>query len=283
MKKFTAIALTLVMLFSLCTLAQAATVTPRRTTLKALVNGAEKSFEGYNIAEYNYFLLRDLTYALSGTKKQFDVAWSGAANSILLTSGKPYTVTGGETERITSEKTPYAARAASKILLDGKNVNFEAYNINGRNYFKLIDIGKAFDFSVEWNGNTVVIDTGKPYTAPPANAQSVNPASQMSAEEVIPYMSKEGIDKAVAAYNKRNPGVNLSPSNYYDMPKLWSNPEEADKRGISVIENSGTWGQTMEQVLPYMTKARIDKAVAIYNQKHPQDKRKNAADLYIAF
>jgi Leucine-rich repeat (LRR) protein len=48
----------------------------------------------------------------------------------------------------------------------GKNIAFDAYNIGGNNYFKLRDIGAAFDFGVDWDGqrNTIVIDTGKGYT-----------------------------------------------------------------------------------------------------------------------
>ena len=54
----------------------------------------------------------------------------------------------------------------AKILLDGKEVNMTAYNIDGYNYFKLRDICKEFDFGVEWDerNNTVVIDTEKGYT-----------------------------------------------------------------------------------------------------------------------
>jgi hypothetical protein len=55
---------------------------------------------------------------------------------------------------------------ASTIILDGRKVPFTAYNIGGNNYFKLRDIGAAFDFGVDWDGaqNTIVIDTSKGYT-----------------------------------------------------------------------------------------------------------------------
>lgn len=59
-----------------------------------------------------------------------------------------------------------------------------------------------------------------------------------------------------------------------------NNLNEADKRGIEIMENSGTWGQTMEEVLPYMTKTGIDKAVEIYNQKHSYGEQKVASDYY---
>ena len=41
---------------------------------------------------------------------------------------------------------------AATILVNGSNVSLDAYNINDNNYFKLRDIGEAFDFGVDWDG-----------------------------------------------------------------------------------------------------------------------------------
>lgn len=59
-----------------------------------------------------------------------------------------------------------AQRCTSPILLNGAPVEIEAYNINGHNYFKLRDIGKAVGFNVYWNAEdgTVQIETNRPYT-----------------------------------------------------------------------------------------------------------------------
>ena len=76
-----------------------------------------------------------------------------------------YTVVGGEMEgKGGGVQTP--ALTSSKIIKDGVEVQFTAYNIGGNNYFKLRDIGAAFDFGVDWDGarNTIVIDTSKGYT-----------------------------------------------------------------------------------------------------------------------
>jgi len=53
----------------------------------------------------------------------------------------------------------------SKVLVNGTEINAEAYNINGSNYFKLRDIGQAIDFAVTWDGagNRILIDTRLPY------------------------------------------------------------------------------------------------------------------------
>ena len=143
--------------------ANAVTANPTASTV--LVNGQSVDFDAYKINDNNYFKLRDLAYTLIGTEKQFDVGWDGAADAISLTSGQPYTVVGGE---MTSkgDGTKDAAPTSSRIVLDGNDVAFTAYHIEGNNYFKLRDIGEAFDFGVDWEGsrNTIAIDTGKGYT-----------------------------------------------------------------------------------------------------------------------
>ncbi len=69
---------------------------------------------------------------------------------------------------ITASKALYTS---SKVLVDGKEVKFEAYNINGNNYFKLRDIACAFmntekEFEIQWDGerNKVTMTSGRKYT-----------------------------------------------------------------------------------------------------------------------
>jgi hypothetical protein len=140
-------------------------LTAKPTASKVLVNGASKSFDAYNISDNNYFKLRDLAYVLNGTEKQFAIGYDAATKAITLTSGQAYTPVGGElTGKGDGVKTPKPT--ASKIYLDGKEVSFTVYIIEGNNYFKLRDVGEAFDFGVNWDGanQTIVIDTSKGYT-----------------------------------------------------------------------------------------------------------------------
>lgn len=146
--------------------APSANLIAKPTASVVLVNGQQVAFDAYNIEGSNYFKLRDLANVLNGSAKQFEVGWDGAANAISLTSGQPYTSVGGEMQAgAAGEQTP--AVTTAKILLDGKEVNLTAYNIGGNNYFKLRDVGLTFDFAVEWDSvtSTIVIDTGKGYTA----------------------------------------------------------------------------------------------------------------------
>ena len=58
-----------------------------------------------------------------------------------------------------------AQQSSQKITVDGKPVQIEAYSINGNNYAKLRDVGKAVGFAVEYDAatNTVQISTKTEY------------------------------------------------------------------------------------------------------------------------
>ena len=164
-KKIISVALALaILVWGFAIPAAAAALTAAPTSSIVLLNGENVAFNAYNIEGNNYFKLRDLAYALNGTEKQFEVGWDGANDAISLTSGKPYTADGSEMKgKGSGSKTP--SPTSAKITLDGGEVQFTAYNIEGNNYFKLRDIGQALDFGVGWDSanDTIVIDTSKGY------------------------------------------------------------------------------------------------------------------------
>ena len=94
MKKLISLLLSLTMALSLCAPAFAANVvlSPQNLT----VDGKAVTCEKYNIGGANYFKLRDLAQALSGTSSQFEVGWDGATGTVSITTGKAYTSVGGE-------------------------------------------------------------------------------------------------------------------------------------------------------------------------------------------
>ena len=59
-----------------------------------------------------------------------------------------------------------AERCNQSILLDGTKLELEAYTIEGSNYVKLRDVGKALDFNVYYDED-VRIERNKPYTGNP--------------------------------------------------------------------------------------------------------------------
>lgn len=134
---------------------------------KTMLNNKEVFCEAYNINNNNYFKLRDLAKMLSGSKKQFEVSWNDKAKSIELLSNKPYTVVGQEMIK-GDGKTKNAIVNKSKIYIDGIEEAMTAYTINGNNYFKLRDIGEAFNIGIDWDSSTdtILINTNKEYTKP---------------------------------------------------------------------------------------------------------------------
>ena len=138
------------------------TVNPTPSTV--YVNGDETAFEAYNIGGSNYFKLRDLAYVLNGTQKQFEVGYDDNTRAISLTSGQQYTSVGGEMAQ-GDGKSKTATPTASKIYLDGKELNLIVYNIGGNNFFKLRDLMEAIDVYVGYDNATraITLDTTREY------------------------------------------------------------------------------------------------------------------------
>ena len=67
-----------------------------------------------------------------------------------------------------------AERSQHRILVDGTEVQMEAYTINGNNYVKLRDIGEKVGFNVYWDSanHCVQVESGKPYTGEATGFQS---------------------------------------------------------------------------------------------------------------
>ena len=135
-----------------------------RTSSVVYINSEKKSFDAYNIGGNNYFKLRDLAYSLSGTERQFEVNYVHLNKSLLLYKNRAYTVVGGEMEISLITQTTVTP-TESKIFIDNDQVSFTVYYIDGNNYFKLRDIGKAMNFGVAYDedANAIVIDTSVEY------------------------------------------------------------------------------------------------------------------------
>ena len=141
------------------------TFTVQATPSTVFVNGTETRFEAYIIGGNNYFKLRDLALAVSGTEKQFDVGWDAETKAITLMGGMPYTIIGGEMQP--GDGIPKRAALNKDIIisLDGKIVEITAYLIGGNNFVKLRDVMKLFDVGVTWDAGTrsIGIDTSIKY------------------------------------------------------------------------------------------------------------------------
>lgn len=79
---------------------------------------------------------------------------------------------GGETPATPKPAAVTAAPTSAKVLVDGRAVSFDAYLINGNNYFKLRDLAMVVsssekEFEVAWDGekNAINLLTGQAYTS----------------------------------------------------------------------------------------------------------------------
>lgn len=135
------------------------------TPSKIIVDGEEVNFEGYNIADNNYFKLRDVAKVISGSQKQFDVSWDDEKSAINLISNQKYTEVGGELVAGDGQE-KQAQASVSSLFKDLEEVQACAYLIEGNNYFKLRDLGELFNFGIDWDKelNSIVIDTTKEYS-----------------------------------------------------------------------------------------------------------------------
>lgn len=126
----------------------------------------------------------------------------------------------------------------SAVLVDGKRVPFEAFNIGGSNYFKLRDIAKVLHGSgkqvaIGWDetANSITITTGKGYTAVggelSVSGNTENKAASITNSKIL----LNGKEIKLTAYQ-------INGSNYFKLRDL---AEQIDF-GITWDESSSTIG-----------------------------------------
>lgn len=167
-RKIIGLVCTFCLLFAISSPAFAAEgVSAMPTSATVLVNGKNVAFQAYNIEGSNYFKLRDIAKALSGTEKQFEVGVDGT--KIILTSGEAYTPVGGEMSLSSGKEDASAMLSAWSVYLDTDEIALTAYNIGGYNYFKLRDVANALNFGVifDKSANTITIDSSAEYASDP--------------------------------------------------------------------------------------------------------------------
>ena len=144
----------------LATFASAASVnaqTAQPSPHAIYVDGTKANVAAYTIAGNNYFKLRDIAAIVSGSGKQFEVSWNNDAKRIDLTSGKPYTIVGGELGAIGSAS-KQAETSTAVVYKDNAQMDYTGYNIDDNNYYKLRDVCKSFDIGINWDAENQRVD-----------------------------------------------------------------------------------------------------------------------------
>jgi len=95
----------------------------------------------------------------------------------------------------------------STVLVNGKAVEFEAYNVNGYNYFKIRDLAQAVNnteknFEVTWDGvnNAILLISNKNYT-PVGGELTKGDGQAKVATPTTSKIYKDGEEIALTAYN----------------------------------------------------------------------------------
>lgn len=135
------------------------------TSSEIYINGERISLTAYNINGNNYFKLRDLAYIINETEKKFSIGWSNESAAITLKTGEAYAKVGGELLVNANNVNKTATSASAKLFCNDVYLLYNAYNIDGNNYFKLRDILQIMDIGVTWDGslNSISINTGAHY------------------------------------------------------------------------------------------------------------------------
>lgn len=154
MKRFIALCLVLATLVSVGVTASAnGQVDAIYTGTAFKADGRPVSVDTYNINNYGYYKLRDIAAMVVDTGKEFSVDWDGEKGMITLTSGGEYTPKASDLQP-GDGKSKKAVPSSASVVINGEEVSFTAYNINGFNYFKLRDICAALNIGVVWDNST---------------------------------------------------------------------------------------------------------------------------------
>ena len=148
-----------------------ATGTAYASTQIVEIDGVKVKFEMYalkdaNGYDTNYIKIRDLAFALSGTRAQFSVDWNGAINVV---PGRPYISNGSE------YSTPFSGNRSYTLPLNFTYINGRASDITailltddnggGFTYYQLRDLGRKLGFNVGWTAERgIFVETDRLYT-----------------------------------------------------------------------------------------------------------------------
>ena len=129
-----------------------------------------------------------------------------------------------------------ATLSTNRIFVDGQETHMTAYTIDGSNYVRLRDIGKAVGFEVYWDSENgcVQVESGKPYTGiAPVKAGTTEPVSQ--AEVTLPAdnvdaLKQDIVDRTNAL--RREQGISALKVNQQLMQAAQIRAEEMAASGV---------------------------------------------------
>jgi len=140
------------------------------------------NFHAYDIEKEIYVNLFEAATVLSGTAKEFSLAWGAGGKTLKIVSDRAYKAIGVNKAGAYAD-TVIAKQAHITVLLDGEEIELTSFSINNDVYFNLKQFAKALDFNVVtgFDEDTVELVTGSPYEELPIYKRGIDPSLPMIA------------------------------------------------------------------------------------------------------
>lgn len=201
--------------------------TPTRTKGQSVYVGNTRVYPtGYNIADNNYFKLRDL-----GKLAGFGVDWDETTRSVLISTERTTPDLSNMVDMALTGSTAKLSPQTFKV--DGEQVAIKSYLIRGNNYVKLRDIAKEVHFGVDFDLATkkVTIDPDGVYiddadipitpdepTTPTAPTKPTTPSTPTTPSAGTAITKWNGI---MNDFNESMIGCNWDYSKYLEVAKKY--------------------------------------------------------------
>lgn len=220
------------------------------------VDGTRVYPTGYNIADNNYFKLRDI-----GALVGFGVEWNQDTQTVEISTTRIAPSTEGIKD--TAVSGAVAKVSDQRIAVDGIYVNMKAYQIGGNNYIKLRDIGLQVNFSVSFDGATdrVIISPKLFYGEEPAETPTAPDADVLDAyaQEVIRLTNEERAKVGLSALKVNDKLMQAAAIRANELTKQFAHLRPNGDEIYSVFGEVG-----------YDLGTKLAGEVAAYGQKTPQ-------------
>lgn len=144
--------------------AAAPSATAKKALIAVEVDGTKVNFPAYRIQGEDFFSIRDVAYALKGSKRPFAVTEKSA--SVALSTGGRYSPIGGELKP-SAQGTAQAELRQNCLTVDGTTTAVPLYLIDGTSYARLSDLGMVAGFYVAYDGKgqKISVDTTRGFYA----------------------------------------------------------------------------------------------------------------------
>ena len=171
-------------------------VTANISNQPVTLDGKNVQIGAYNIANENYFRLRDFLAILQPANKNFAVVYDQQEQTLTIIADTKYVMAEGDLQPLSGGSQSAQANMHHLFLQKDDNreeLRLNSYNIQGNNYYRLRDLAPALDLGVAYNFNnrTILIDS--------KNIDIKDIPADQNAGQTNPLTAPENI---IAAFNQ---------------------------------------------------------------------------------